>query len=91
MKKINPKQTIEVQQKLKEIVVTQLKQQQKKCLKVNKRKKNTNLNVKLSKIDIIFFNGDKTKWNEFWDSYESKMKRTNNFQKYRNPIILRVN
>lgn len=41
--------------------------------------------MKLPKIDIISFNGDKTNWNAFWDSFEctiDKNKRLSKIKKF---------
>ncbi|CAC5373097.1 unnamed protein product [Mytilus coruscus] len=78
--KINPIQIIELQQEMKEIVVTQLKQQ-KEMFESQQKKEKDECNVKLPKIDIISFNGDKTKWNEFWDWFESTIEKNKQLSK----------
>ena len=64
-------QIVKLQNEMKNIFESQLKQHQEIIeIQTNKEKENSSP-VKLPKLDIISFNGDKMKWNEFWDSFES--------------------
>ncbi|XP_060587756.1 uncharacterized protein LOC132743237 [Ruditapes philippinarum] len=58
---------VEVQKNTQQLLEAQMRQQEKE-----KRKENEKLSsIKLPKIDMISFNGDKTRWTEFWDSFEN--------------------
>ncbi|CAC5398796.1 unnamed protein product [Mytilus coruscus] len=84
VEKINPSDSIQLQQEMKDTIQTQLKQQE-EFIKSQQKGESTETNVKLPKIDIISFKGDKTKWNEFWDSFESTFdqnKRLSNIDKF---------
>ncbi|CAG2197218.1 unnamed protein product [Mytilus edulis] len=84
VEKVNPSDFIQLQQEMKDIIQTQLKQQE-EFIKSQQKSESAETNVKLPKIDIISFNGDKTKWNEFWDSFESTIdqnKRLSNIDKF---------
>ena len=57
----------EIVRNMQEIMVSQQRDS-------NQRSENkTNNNVRLPKIDLISFDGEKTKWPEFWDSFESSV------------------
>jgi hypothetical protein len=58
---------IQIQKDMQKILSAQLKQQELSYRKESER----TLSVKLPKIDMASFNGDKTKWLEFWDSFNS--------------------
>ncbi|XP_053382192.1 uncharacterized protein LOC128549495 [Mercenaria mercenaria] len=58
------KQLIELQKNMQELLATQLQEGK------SKREKENSSSVKLPKIEMITFNGDKTKWVEFWDSFQ---------------------
>ncbi|CAC5379125.1 unnamed protein product [Mytilus coruscus] len=84
VEKINPSDLIQLQQEMKDIIQTQLKQQE-EFTKSQQKGESTDTNVKLPNIDTISFNGDKTKWNEFRDSFESSIdqnKRLPNIDKF---------
>ena len=75
---------VQLQKEMIGIVQTQLKQQE-EFIKSQQKTESAETNVKLPKIDIIPFNGDKTKWSEFWDSFEStidKNKRLSSIDKF---------
>ena len=77
-------QMIELQREMKDIVQEQIRQQQQLLEKQNKRESDDSF-VKLPKIEIVSFNGKKTKWVEFWDSFEStidKNKRLSEVEKF---------
>lgn len=75
------------------LILTQMKQQQEFLdHQQNKIKEQEKLNalektssVKLPKIDIVSYSGDRLKWNEFWDSFECtihKNSRLSNIAKF---------
>jgi len=76
---------VKLQNEMKNIFESQLKQHQELIeIQTNKEKDNSSP-VKLPKLDIISFNGDKMKWNEFWDSFESAVhnnKKLSNVEKF---------
>ena len=78
-------QIVKSQNEMKNIFESQLKQHQELIeIQTNKEKDNSSP-VKLPKLDIISFNGDKMKWNEFWDSFESAVhnnKKLSNVEKF---------
>ncbi|XP_060601760.1 uncharacterized protein LOC132755001 [Ruditapes philippinarum] len=58
---------VEVQKNIQQLLEAQMRQQEKE-----KRKENEKMSsIKLPKIDMISFNGDKTRWTEFWDSFKN--------------------
>lgn len=78
--KINPIQIVELQREMKDIVETQMKQQNEILIR-QQMKENDESSVKLPKIDIISFYGDKIKWIEFWDSFESTIHKNKKLSK----------
>ena len=62
--------TVELQKKMNSIVDDQLKQQHELFKKQQIKERELATTVKLPKIDIVSFAGDKLKWAEFWDSFE---------------------
>jgi hypothetical protein len=64
-------QIVKLQNEMKNIFESQLKQHQEIIEIQTKKEKDNSSPVKLPKLDIILFNGDKMQWNEFWDSFES--------------------
>ncbi|CAG2200461.1 unnamed protein product [Mytilus edulis] len=78
--KIDPIQIVELQREMKDIVETQMKQQNEILIR-QQMKENDESSVKLPKIDIISFYGDKIKWIEFWDSFESTIHKNKKLSK----------
>ena len=75
------------------LILTQMKQQQDfldhQQNKIKEQEKLSALektsSVKLQKIDIVSYSGDRLKWNEFWDSFECtvhKNSRLSNIEKF---------
>ena len=52
------------------IVASQMRQQTEILEKQELREKELSTTVKLPKLDMVTFSGDKLKWTEFWDSFE---------------------
>ena len=74
----------QIQEEIKGIVQSQMKMQH-EMLEKQKIKEQEESSVKLTKIEINSFGGDKLKWIEFWDSFEStihKNKRISNVEKF---------
>ena len=57
---------VELQTDMQRLLRTQMKQNEESKKSEAERRSS----VKLPKIEMISFNGDKTKWIEFWDSYQ---------------------
>jgi len=75
---------VQIQEEIKGIVQSQMKMQH-EMLEKQKIKEQEESSVKLSKLEINSFGGDKLKWIEFWDSFEStihKNKRISNVEKF---------
>ncbi|XP_053388626.1 uncharacterized protein LOC128551737 [Mercenaria mercenaria] len=72
---------IQLQQNMQQLMSSQMKQQE-----FTNRKEAEKLSaVKLPKIDMISFAGDKTKWTEFWDCFQSAVhnnKMISNIEKF---------
>ncbi|XP_071136486.1 uncharacterized protein [Mytilus edulis] len=67
-------QIVELQREMKDIMQSQIKQQHeifKKQL-INENE-NSTCSIKLPKLDLSFLNGEKIKWMEFWDSFQSSV------------------
>ena len=62
----NTTQLIELQKNMQHLLDSQLKQQEVS----NKKESELSSCVKLPKIELVSFSGDKTKWIEFWDSFQ---------------------
>lgn len=58
---------IQLQQHMQELMPTQLKPQE----MLNRKEDEKQSPVKLSKLEMISFSGDKTRRNEFWDCFQS--------------------
>lgn len=83
--KVGLHEIVELQRKMNNIVDDQLKQQQVFLKQQDKKEKELATTVKLPKIDITPFSGDKLKWAEFWDSFECAVhnnKKLSNMEKY---------
>ncbi|VDI29698.1 Hypothetical predicted protein [Mytilus galloprovincialis] len=67
-------QIVELQREMKDIMQSQIKQQHEifKKQSINE-KENSTCSIKLPKLDLPFFNGEKIKWMEFWDSFQSSV------------------
>jgi len=75
---------VQIQEEIKGIVQSQMKMQH-EMLEKQKIKEQEESSVKLPKLEINSFGGDKLKWIEFWDSFEStihKNKRISNVEKF---------
>ena len=81
---------VNLQKEMQSMMMSQLKQQH-DFLEHQKDKEKTNEStLKLPKLDMLSFSGDKLKWNEFWDSFESAVHRNKNYQKLKSSITLKV-
>lgn len=83
--KVGLNQIVELQKQMNSIVVTQLKQQNEFLEKQEIKAKELATTVKLPKLDMITFFGDKLKWTEFWDSFECAIhnnKTLSNIEKF---------
>ena len=81
--KVGMSHIVELQKQMNSIVVDQMKQQHDFIEKQDEKELATT--VKLSKIDIAAFSGNKLKWTEFWDSFECaihKNKKLSNIEKF---------
>ncbi|VDI73293.1 Hypothetical predicted protein [Mytilus galloprovincialis] len=67
-------QIVELQREMKDIMQSQMQQQHEifKKQSINE-KENSTCSIKLPKLDLPFFNGEKIKWMEFWDSFQSSV------------------
>lgn len=75
----------ELQKQMNHIVANQLKQQHEFLEKQELREKEFASAVKLPKLDIISFYGEKIKWTEFWDAFENAVhnnKKLSNIEKF---------
>ncbi|MCG8046011.1 MAG: hypothetical protein N0E48_10190 [Candidatus Thiodiazotropha endolucinida] len=64
-------QICELQKQMNYIVSNQMKQQHEFLEKQELREKELATNVKLPKLEICSFSGDKIKWSEFWNAFEN--------------------
>ena len=72
----NTEQLVQLQRDMQTLMERQL-QQQERLIESHKTKGKTS-SVKLPKLDLVSFNGDKTKWIEFWDSFKCSVHENNN-------------
>ena len=63
-------QIVALQRQMNAIVASQMRQQTEILEKQELREKELSTTVKLPKLDMVTFSGDKLKWTEFWDSFE---------------------
>ena len=83
--KVEMNQTVELQKQMNEIVFNQMKQQHEFIEKQELKKKEQDTAVKLPKLEIVVFSGDKLKWTEFWDAFENAVHnnaRVSNIEKF---------
>ncbi|XP_045158369.2 uncharacterized protein LOC123524328 [Mercenaria mercenaria] len=69
---------------MKNIVATHMEQQN-KMLAMNMKQDKFKSSLKLPKLDLLPYNGDKLKWLEFWDSFECTIhsnKQLSNIEKF---------
>ena len=64
-------QIVELQKQMNEIVFNQMKQQHGFKEKQELKKVEQYTAVKLPKLEIVVFSGDKLKWTEFWDAFKN--------------------
>ena len=62
---------VELQKQMNTIVVNQMKQQNEFLEKQEEREKELATSVKLPKLDMLTFSGNKLKWSKFWDAFEN--------------------
>ncbi|XP_060575739.1 uncharacterized protein LOC132733143 [Ruditapes philippinarum] len=58
------------QEQLQKLMISQLEQQKEFFEKQNQKENHEVCSVKLPKLDLISFSGDKMKWASFWDAFE---------------------
>ena len=63
-------QIVELQKQMNVIVTNQMKQQSELLEKQDLKEKELSTTVKLPKLDMTIFSGDKLRWTEFWDSFK---------------------
>ena len=63
-------QIVDLQNQMNSIVADQMKQQNEILEKQELKEKELATSVKLPKLDMVTFSGEKLKWTEFWDSFE---------------------
>lgn len=83
--KYGMEQIVELQKQMNTIVVNQMKQQHEFLEKQEEREKELATTVKLPKLDMLPFSGDKLKWSEFWDAFENAVhnkKKMSNIEKF---------
>ena len=83
--KVGMNQIVELQKQMNEIVFNQMKQQHEFIEKRELKEKELDTAVKLPKLEIVFFSGDKLKWTEFWYAFENAVHnnpRLSNIEKF---------
>ena len=63
-------QILQIQGQVQELMVKQLKEQREFFHHYEYKEKKGSTSVKLPKLDLCIFNGNKLKWTEFWDAFE---------------------
>lgn len=80
-KSVIPSEIIDLQREIKDILKFQIEQKEIERVKETVER----VSVRLPKLDLISFNGEKSRWIEFWDSFESsvhKNKHLSNVEKF---------
>ena len=83
-KKYGFDQMVDLQKQMNCIVTNQMKQQSEFIEKQELKEKELATTVKLPKLDMINYSGDKLKWAEFWDAFENAVhsnKKLSNIEK----------
>ena len=78
-------QTVELHKQMNYIVSNQMKQHHEILEKQELKEKELASTVKLPKLDMVPFYGDKLKWTEFWDAFENDVhnnKKSSNIEKF---------
>ena len=76
---------VDLQKQMNCIVTNQMKQQSEFIEKQELKEKELATTVKLPKLDMISYSGDKLKWAEFWDAFENAVhsnKKLSNIEKF---------
>ena len=76
---------ITLQKEMHRMMYSQLKEQREFLERPEYKEKQHESTLKLPKLDMFAFSGDKLKWNEFLDSFESvlhKSKKFSNIEKF---------
>ena len=68
-KKIAFDEMVNLQKEMQSMMVSHLKKQQDFLEHQNEKEKTQESTLKFPKLDMLYFSGDKLKWNEFWDSF----------------------
>ncbi|XP_045180849.2 uncharacterized protein LOC123540118 [Mercenaria mercenaria] len=69
---------IEMQEQFQRLVVKQMKQQQAFYERQESKENDKAMTVKLPKLDMCSFNGDKLRWHEFWDTFNTSVHSNKN-------------
>ena len=78
-------QIMQIQGQVQELMVKQLKEQREFFHRYEYKEKKESTSVKLPKLDLCIFNGNKLKWSEFWDAFECtvhKNQKLTNIEKF---------
>jgi hypothetical protein len=87
--KVSAKELMDLQHEMQNIVVNQMKQNQ-KVLEMSEKREEMNSAVKLPKIDLISYNGDKLKWTEFWDAFKCTVHKNTKLSNIEKFIYLKI-
>ncbi|XP_052764085.1 uncharacterized protein LOC128206006 [Mya arenaria] len=72
---------IELQKQMQDLLHVQMQQQRDLMVRQEKRDSQQKNCVKLPKLDLCPFNGDKLKWTQFWDAFECTVHDNKNLSK----------
>ncbi len=66
---------LEIQREISDLFRSHLKHQEEVLENQRKKERVDEVSVKLPKLELLQFDGNKMKWLEFWDSFESAIHR----------------
>lgn len=71
-------QMIQVTAQMQQVIIGQQQLQQQQQISIGQLNNSKTCSVRLPKIEIPSFNGDKLKWSEFWDAFEATIDKNTN-------------
>jgi len=84
-KTVNTESKESLQEQMNRLMFSQMEQQREMLAAIHKKEQNEVCAVKLPKLDLDVFYGNKVKWCEFWESFESvdhKKSKLSNIEKF---------
>ena len=69
---------IQLTSQMQQVIIGQQQLQQQQQISIGQLRNSKTSSVRLPKLEIPSFNGDKLKWTEFWDAFEASIHKNTN-------------